>query len=215
MTEYPPGTPCASSHFRPRNRIISGLSAGVVVVEGGETSGALITARAALEQGREVFAVPGNVDAPMSAAPNRLLHDQEATAVRRAADVLTEFSLRYPRREAEPLDLETDRQRLEEIMTRTEPNRGRTDRPPQAEPSASEEKGPFLLSLDKEAREGLTDDQQELLLALEGTTLHPDELVERLDIPSRRVLSALTLLQVQGYVKEENGKRFTACVRVN
>ncbi len=73
ISDYAPGTPPDSANFPPRNRIISGLSMAVVVVEAGDTSGALITAGFAVEQGREVFAVPGSVFAPQSKGPNRLI----------------------------------------------------------------------------------------------------------------------------------------------
>jgi DNA processing protein len=73
LSDYVPGTPPESSNFPPRNRIISGLSMAVVVVEAGETSGALITAEFAAEQGREVFAVPGNILAPQSKGTNKLI----------------------------------------------------------------------------------------------------------------------------------------------
>lgn len=73
LSSYAPGTPPESSNFPPRNRIISGLSIAVVVVEAGQKSGALITASFAVEQGREVFAVPGNIFAPQSKGANRLV----------------------------------------------------------------------------------------------------------------------------------------------
>ncbi len=73
LSDYPPGTQPDSKNFPPRNRIISGLAAGVVVIEAGETSGALITASFAAEQGREVFAVPGNILTPTSKGTNRLI----------------------------------------------------------------------------------------------------------------------------------------------
>ena len=75
VSEYPPGTPPLGWRFPPRNRIISGLSAAVVVVEAAVRGGALITARRALEQGREVLAVPGDVDRPTSEGCNLLIRD--------------------------------------------------------------------------------------------------------------------------------------------
>lgn len=75
MSDYAPGTPPDASNFPPRNRIISGLSLAVVVIEAGETSGALITAEFAAEQGREVFAVPGSILAPQSKGANKLIQN--------------------------------------------------------------------------------------------------------------------------------------------
>lgn len=73
ISDYPVGTAPESSNFPPRNRIISGLSLAVIVIEAGETSGALITAEFAAEQGREVFAVPGSILAPQSKGTNKLI----------------------------------------------------------------------------------------------------------------------------------------------
>ncbi len=73
LSDYAPGIPPDASNFPPRNRIISGLSMATVVVEAGQTSGALITAQFAVDQGREVFAVPGNILAPQSKGTNRLV----------------------------------------------------------------------------------------------------------------------------------------------
>ncbi len=73
ISDYAIGTPPDASNFPPRNRIISGLSMATVVIEAGETSGALITAEFAAEQGREVFAVPGNILAPQSKGTNKLI----------------------------------------------------------------------------------------------------------------------------------------------
>jgi DNA processing protein len=90
ISENPPRSPPLSGAFPQRNRIITGLSLGVIVVEASERSGALISARHAMEQGREVFAVPGRVDSRMSKGCHRLLRDG-AKLVETIDDVLEEL----------------------------------------------------------------------------------------------------------------------------
>ena len=95
ITEYKPDTPPIGSHFPVRNRIISGLCQGTLVVEADENSGALITARTASQQGRDLFALPGKVDEKNSQGTNALIQDG-AKMVTSAHDILSEYEFYYP-----------------------------------------------------------------------------------------------------------------------
>lgn len=118
LSEYPPGTEARSWHFPVRNRIISGLSVATLVVEAPEKSGALITAATALDQGREVFAVPGP-STPDPAWAVTLLRDGAGLAAQ-SSDILGGYYLRFPHK-LHP----------------------RGDRPPLAEPPAGPEDTPW------------------------------------------------------------------------
>jgi DNA processing protein len=93
VSDYPIGTQPRSEYFPRRNRILSAISLGVLVIEGDVDSGALITARLALEQNREVFAVPGSIYSPTHRGPNKLIQDGEAKLVANAEDILEELNL--------------------------------------------------------------------------------------------------------------------------
>src|SRR5207237_9472067 len=101
VSEYEPGVEPAPWRFPARNRIIAGLAAATVIVEARERSGALITADFALEDGREVFAVPGGITGPLATGTNRLLR-QGATPLTSAEDVLALFGLAASQRRQAP-----------------------------------------------------------------------------------------------------------------
>lgn len=96
ISEYPLGYPCFAQNFPVRNRIVSGIALGVLVIEGTERSGTLLTAASAAKQGREVFAVPGPITSPLARAPNILLKNG-AKLVESADDILEELEIQTKR----------------------------------------------------------------------------------------------------------------------
>ena len=194
LSEYPPGTRPVGGHFPVRNRILAGLSLATLVVEAPERSGALITAETALEQGRDVFAVPGPIDAPASVGCNRLIRDGAGLASD-AWDILRGYEARFPGK------LHPNEAR-EQPVTLGYQARQKAEAKPVA-PSVSLSQSGLTL----------TDDQIALLRILsEEEPVLVDDLIEQSGIPTRRVLSALTVLEIDQMVQQHSGKRYTRAV---
>ena len=198
LSEYPPGTPAEAWHFPVRNRIISGLSLAALVVEAPVRSGALITARTAMEQGRDVFAVPGPIDSALSRGCNELIRDG-AGLVMDGWDVLAGYQSRFPHR------LHTDKGRLPKQTVEVAD-----------EPETEAVALPTLPVLDlKRNKEGLTDDQIRIIRVLdtrEGKLT--DDVAEETGLPVRRVLSALTVLEIDGYAQQPSPRYFVRTVDI-
>lgn len=204
VTEYAPGTEPRGEHFPIRNRIIAGLALGTVVVEAPlRRSGALNTAHTALEQGRDVFAVPGGIDAEMSRGCNQLIREG-AALVSEAWDILREYQAVYPGKVAEkevkpPRELGY-RARKQQAEERRE------------ERGQQEKEALRAVSLRKLS---LSDDQIAVLRVLDTEELmQADEVIDETGLTARRVLSALTVLVMDGLAEEDSGKRFRRTVEL-
>jgi len=205
ISEYPPGTPHKGYHFPRRNRILSGLCLGVLAVECRPFGGTMSTVNHALEQDRDLFAVPGALGAPMSEGTNRLIR-QGARLVTCGRDILEEYWDRFPAKLVASIPLTA-----EEVQERLAPREEQapTPEPPKKEEQPSRERVPR-----QEQKDRFTDDELTILAAMGKSIRSADELVELTQITTRRVLSALTMLQVQGAVEEHPGRRFSALVEL-
>ncbi|MEG0779846.1 MAG: DNA-processing protein DprA [Oscillospiraceae bacterium] len=201
ISPYPPGTEPKPAHFPARNRIISGLCLATLVTEAPVQSGALITAATALEQSRDVFAVPGPIDAKNSQGCNRLIRDG-AGLVSEPWDILRDYVDRYPGKLTE-----SGRAAPENLGYAGRQKAAVKNEEKQEEPSPEK----VTLSLSQNDL-SLTDDQIRLLQAMGDTPIQADDLIELTQIPARRVLSALTVLEIEALVVQESGKRFSRTV---
>lgn len=227
MTEFPPGTPPEGRNFPIRNRIISGLSQGTVVVEGDLRSGALITARTAILQGRDIYAFPGNVGETNSAGSNKLISDG-AAMILCARDLLDNYASLYrdtlhmaglTRAEASSGIDEAGLERLG-VCVRTEkpqrevpppqtPRRRRGDAPPTPEPRASLRRPasttppppsttPARGDASDRAVRSLTDTQRRLFELLPLDHAVTIDYLTREGFSVAEVMAAMTVLEIKG-----------------
>jgi DNA processing protein len=188
LSEFPLGAPPEAKNFPIRNRLISGLSLGVVVVEAGLRSGTSITVRYALDQGREVFAVPGPIDSPTSLGPHRLIQDG-AKLVQEVEDITQEL----PALKKGQRPLFSAPQRFRETPAAA----GGVPAPETAAPSS-----PAPHAAPAAAPE-------DPLLALLGSDpLSLEELVRTTRLAASAVLTRLTILELEGLIRELPGKRY-------
>ncbi|MGN0536282.1 MAG: DNA-processing protein DprA [Eubacterium sp.] len=200
VTEYPPYTRASRTTFPMRNRIISGLSLGVLVVEAGVKSGSLITANLALEQGRDVYAVPASVLSLDFAGTNKLI-DDGATVVTKPVQLVEPYAYRFD-------TLDTSK-----VKTVDEYVYGFSDKnaniPKTAEPDFNEgnQSRKERLSREKQAQ-NLSGDADKVFRCLEDSFSHIDIITEKTGLSTGSVVSALTQLEIMGLAESASGKRY-------
>ena len=218
ISEFVPGTPPYKWNFPKRNRIISGIADGVLVVEAPEKSGALITARQALEQGRDVFVVPGNIDVPSCAGSNALLRDGAIMAAS-GWDVLSEYRHLYPdkiRRDNGPArqtgyadEVENQARAMSKVAQKAElPRKERKAAEPK-EKKVIDNAETSAYSDGCKPIPSLMPNEQAIMDLLAGEERLVDDVIAATGLPSAQVLAALTMLEVKGLVKTLPGRRIT------
>lgn len=191
VSEYPPFTRTLPCFFRDRNRVAAGLSVGVLVIEATEKSGTGLFVAEAAEQGKEIFAVPGNLDSASAAGTLRMLRDGAHLATS-GWDVMGEFEALYPR--------ELRRAGSERRLAAPPPE----EKPPEP-PAPEPEKKPEL----REQLSGLSETQLLIVRAIDCAEKHIDEIIEQTGLPTATVLAQLTVLQIKGFVRASPGRRFS------
>ena len=204
VTEFPPYTPASRTTFPLRNRIISGMTLGTVVVEAGERSGSLITARLAGEQGRDVFAVPGDLISSSFLGTNNLIRNG-AIPVFSPNDILEEYCYRF-------FDKLNNDTRLpdDEIIRRAQKYLLSEDFRKEEKPETEiiEKKQPPKQRVKKEAPKYLTANAVKIYNILDEAPMHVDEISSECDFSIETTLSALTELEVYGLVVQLSGRRY-------
>ena len=202
LSEYPPRTSALSWHFPDRNRIITGISNGLLVVEAPERSGALISARCALDQGREVFAVPGNVGVDSCAGSNALLQDRALPALS-GWDVVKEYQQFWP---------DTVQKRQAEYTGKSVLSVAQKPRPLLSDGNRNDKK-----AIDKEEKStysvlnsdmaALSETEQAVLALITQEPVPTDEVIAQTGLSAGAVKGVLTRLAIKGLTVNLPGGR--------
>ena len=185
LSEYPPGTSPHKTHFPQRNRIISGLARGTLVIEAPMGSGALITAHIAVDQGREIFALPGPALSPYVAGNHHLIKSGQAKLTETLDDILVEFG--------------TNRSALMKILLdRQAKSTGAIVKQPDGDMSAEG-------ASQAAAPGGLKPDEQRVLEALSYEGTHINDVIRKLGMNTADCSSLLTMLEIRGLISSASG----------
>ncbi len=197
VTEIPPGVRSQRQFFRDRNRIAAGLSVGVVIVEAPERSGTRLFAEEAIEQGKEIFAVPGNVDAENSVGTLSMIQDG-AKLVTCGWDVLEEFTDLFPGRLTDP-----GRQgAYAPEGSEKRPSTGKDEKKAVDKPQ-----GAGYIDL-REQLSALSEEELLIIGAIDKGATHVDDIIAATRLSTAAVLKDLTMLTIRRYVRREPGNYY-------
>lgn len=201
VTEFPPFTPASRRTFPLRNRIISGMTLGTIVVEAGERSGSLITARCALEQGRDVFAVPGDLVSSSFLGTNNLIRNG-ATPVFSPNDILESYYFRYHNEFKDKERFADDEiiKRAQKYLTNQEIQKPEIKGQPKVVSVAENVK--------KDVPDYLTDNAKKVYDFIGNEPIHVDEIINKCGLTTEKTLSAITELEIYGLVTQLSGRRY-------
>ncbi len=218
LSEFVPGTEPFKWNFPKRNRIISGLSCGVLVIEAPQISGALSTARRALEQGRDVFAVPGNIDMPTCAGSNALLRDG-AYMASSGWDVVGEYKDQFPdkiqnhckpgQQQAYPDEVIRAAQEAEKPLPKVAQKPKLFSFGKEKKKKEIDNSGDSHYIDAETKRPPLSGDEQTVLSLVEQGKTLVDDIMAEANLSAGAVLAALTMLEVKGLILRLPGKRVT------
>ncbi len=204
VSEYQPFTPANRTTFPIRNRLISGASLGVVVIEAGVKSGSLITANRALEQGRDVFAVPGDIVRSSFDGTNHLIKNG-AKPVFTAEDILCEYEFLY----GEYISFDNANKRLSQIpYTDYRKGKKQGSQNLNVENKDREEKIKSQCIEKKQIPADISEEARLIYSVMNGEPVHIDDIVRQTNLKMNVVLSSLTELELSGFVEAVNGKNY-------
>lgn len=217
ISEYPPSSPPVGSHFPARNRIISGMSRGTLVIQAPLRSGALITANYALDSGKDVFAVPGDINCVQSRGTNKLIK-MGAKLVESSADIIAEYAaeldlLKSPGQnlefefEYEPSIKEKRKNKASSVKT----EKGASDKNIKNTDSTNSTKkinNEKTVNMEDERYKDLDADERKIIEQLIGSNMHIDDIKRGTDIAIDKLTTKLTLLEMKGLIVQMPGKLF-------
>jgi DNA processing protein len=201
ITEFAPYVTASRVTFPLRNRIISGISLGTIVVEAGERSGSLITARLALEQGKDVFAVPGDLASSSFLGTNNLIRNG-ATPIFSPNDILESYYSKYYEKlgNVKPFPNDEIIRRTQKYLTNQNTKISRVVE------TVKQEKKPVATK--KTAPDYLTDNAKKVYDFLNTDPKHIDEIINNCGLSTDKTLSAVTELEIYGLVQQLSGRRY-------